>query len=296
MSGPEHFERTEALAPPAAVTAQPDGTIAMGSAHVLALQASAGNRAVTRALAARRGLARVPSAPAATVTAPAAGTPTSATRDLTAAEAPASAQSASAGTGGSEQDREHDIVRNHLGVTPPAGADPYDWLLTTFVTVNVFGVTSGQIMPRFATKLQRASARAAEMIRDRLTAAGQTVSGALTREQWNVGSVSGWDAGRRSGSHAFGQATDIDYFENPYVAHEAGTAEQAVDAQTGPGYDRAVMLFGDGTRVLSVVPNDAVGTGPDRIQRPDRITNTPRPAAAGDAAGRERLYAQTMTV
>src|SRR3954453_2925847 len=116
MSGPEHFERTEALAPPAAVTAQPDGAIAMRSARVLALQASAGNRAVTRALAARRGLARVPSAPAATVTAPAAGgraatgtrrppgTPLSATRDLRSGEAPASAQSASAGTGGSDQD------------------------------------------------------------------------------------------------------------------------------------------------------------------------------------------------
>src|SRR3954453_18623160 len=267
MSGPEHFERTEALAPPAAVTAQPDGTIAMGSAHVLALQASAGNRAVTRALAARRGLARVPSAPAATVTAPAAGTPPPPPRALTAAEAPASAQSASAGTGGSDQDWYDDIVRNHLGVTPPAGADPYDWLLTTFVTVNVFGVTSGQVMPRFATKLQRASARAAEMIRGRLTAAGQTVSGALTREQWNVGLVSGWDAGRRSGSPAFGQATDIDYFENPYVAHEAGAAERDVDRETGPAYDRAVMLFGDGTRLLSVIPNEALGRGAAPLTR-----------------------------
>src|SRR4051794_14786667 len=295
MSGPEHFERTEALAPPAAVTAQPDGTIAMGSAHVLALQASAGNRAVTRALAARRGLARVPSAPAATVTAPAAGTPTSATRDLTAGEAPASAQSASAGTGGSDQDWYDDIVRNHLGVTPPAGADPYDWLLTTFVTVNVFGVTSGQVMPRFATKLQRASARAAEMIRDRLTAAGQTVTGALTREQWNVGSVSGWDAHRRAGSHAFGQATGIDYSENPYVAHGAGAAGQAVDREPGPAFDRAVLLFGDGTRLLSVIPNEAVGSGADRINRPDRITNPGHPAA-NDAAGRTALYTQTMTV
>src|SRR3954452_19955051 len=291
MPGREHAEQPETAAP----AARPETVAALAGAQMLALQRTAGNRAVTRALTVRRRLARVPSAPAATVAPPAARPPASATRDVAAAAAPASAQSASARTGGSDQDWFDDVVRTHLGVTPPAGADPYDWLLTTFVTVNVFGVTSGQVMPRFATKLQRASARAAEMIRDRLTAAGQTVSGALTREQWNVGSVSGWGAGRRSGSHAFGQATDIDYFENPYVAHEAGAAERDVDRETGPAYDRAVMLFGDGTRLLSVIPNDAVGSGADRINRPDRITNVAHPAA-NDAAGRTALYGQTMGV
>jgi hypothetical protein len=291
MPGREHAEQPETAAP----AARPESVAALASAQMLALQRTAGNRAVTRALTARREVARVPSAPAATVAAPAAGAPSSATRDVAAAEAPASAQSASSRTGGSDQEWFDDVVRNHLGVTPPAGVDPYDWLLTTFVTVNVFGVTSGPLIPRFATKLQRASARAAEMIRDRLTAAGQTVAGALTRQQWNIGSVSGWDARRRAGSHAFGQATDIDYYENPYVAHEAGAAEQTVDRETGPAYDRAVMLFGDGTRLLSVIPNEAVGGGADRINRPDRITNVAHPAA-NDAAGRTALYANTMTV
>ena len=245
-----------------------------------------------RTLAAKR-LARVPSTPAAPVPVPAGGAPTSATQDIA---NPTTAPTASARAGGSTDAWFDDVVRNNLGVPLPADvADPYDWLTGTFVTVNVFGVTSGPVLPRFATKLQRASARAEQMIRDRLTAAGTTVAGALTREQWNIGSVSGWDAGRRSGSHAFGQATDIDYDENPYVAHEAGTAEQAVDQQTGPAYDRATMLFGDGTRLLSVVPDGAVGTGADRINRPDRITNTRRPGGTG-AAGRGALYDQTMTV
>jgi len=242
-------------------------------------------------LAAKR-LARVPSTPAAPVPVPAGGAPASATQNIA---NPTATPTASARTGGSDEEWFDEVVRDNLGVTPPAGVDPYDWLTSTFVTVNVFGVTSGPVMPRFAAKLQRASARAEQMIRDRLTAAGTTVTGALTREQWNVGSVSGWDAGRRRGSHAFGQATDIDYFENPYVAHEAGEAEQRVDAQTGPAYDRAVMLFGDGQRILSVIPNEAVGTGADRIQRPDRITNTTRPGGSG-ATGRAALYDQTLTV
>src|SRR3954451_4110047 len=247
MPGRDHAEQPETAAPPA----RPESVAALAGAQMLALQRTAGNRAVTRALTVRRRLARVPSAPAATVAAPAAGPPASATRDVAAAAAPASAQSASARTGGSDQDWFDDVVRTHLGVTPPAGADPYDWLLTAFVTVHGFGVTCGPLIPRFATKLQRASARAAEMIRDRLTAAGQTVTGALTREQWNVGSVSGRDAHRRAGSHAFGQATDIDYSENPYVAHEAGAAEQAVDRETRPGLDRAALVVGDGAPLTS---------------------------------------------
>ena len=68
-----------------------------------------------------------------------------------------------------------------------------------------------------------------------------------------------------------------------------------MDRQTGPAYDRATMLFGDGTRLLSVVPDGAVGTGPNQIARPDRITNTRRPGGTG-AAGRGALYDQTLTV
>src|SRR4051794_10286000 len=198
MPGRDHAEQPETAAPPA----RPESVAALASAQMLALQRTAGNRAVTRALTARREVARVPSAPAATVAAPAAGAPSSATRDVAAAEAPASAQSASSRTGGSDQEWFDDVVRNHLGATPPAGVDPYDWLLTTFVTVNVFGVTFGPLIPRFATKLQRASARAAQMIRDRLTAAGQTVAGAPTRQPGNNRPGGGREPGRQGPGHA----------------------------------------------------------------------------------------------
>jgi hypothetical protein len=245
-----------------------------------------------RTRVARQGAPR----PATTAAAPAGGTPPqSATREVTAAEAPASAQTAAPQTGGSADDWYDDVVRNNLGVTPPEGRDPYDWLISTFVTVQVFGVTSGPVMPRFATKLQRASARAEEMVRERFAAQGQPVTGPLTTANWNIRSVSGWDARRTRGSHAFGQATDIDYWSNPYVAHEAGAAEQTVDQQTAAAYDRAVMLFGDGTRLLSVVPSGAIGSGPDRIDRPARITNVTRPGGTG-AAGRTALFNQTLTV
>src|SRR5262249_42528685 len=53
----------------------------------------------------------------------------------------------------------------------------------------------------------------------------------------------------------------------------------------------------DGARLLSVVPDGAVGTGADKIERPKHITNAGRTGAASadTPAGRGALYEQTMT-
>ena len=91
-------------------------------------------------LAAKR-LARSPAAPASPVPRPAGGAPTSATQDIT---APTDPQAKSAQSGGSKDEWFDEVVRTKLGVTPPEGVDAYDWLTSTFVTVNVFGVTSGR--------------------------------------------------------------------------------------------------------------------------------------------------------
>ena len=123
------------------------------------------------------------------------------------------------------------------------------------------------------------------MIRDRLTAAGKTVSGALTREQWNIGSVSGWDAGRGGGSHASARpptsTTGRTRTSHTSTASRRSTPGRARLRPRGDAVRRrhaAALRRADG----------AVGTGPDEIARPEPITSSGRSPAAGEERGRTR--------